>query len=85
MPMTNVARKQLGIQPEVVRNNDRHAVLPTHNPYVGQQVRYQDSTSKHWHPAVIESLCPEPRCCKISTRDGFVYRKIQSHLKSFAP
>ena len=40
MPMSNAARKQLGIQPEVVRNNDRHAVLPMHDLHVGQDVMY---------------------------------------------
>ena len=68
LPMSNAARKQLGIEPEVVRNNDKHAGLPTHDFYVGQQVMYQDSTSKHWCPAVIDSLCLEPRSYKISKR-----------------
>ena len=85
LPMSNAARKQLGIQPQVVRNNDKHAVLPTHNLHVGQDVMYQDSASKHWYPAVIQSLCSEPRSYKILTRDGIVYRKSQSHLKPFTP
>ena len=59
LPMSNAVRKQLGIQPEVVRNNDKHAVLPTHDHHVGQDVMHQDSASKHWHPAVIRSLCPD--------------------------
>ena len=46
LPMSNAARKQLGIQPEVVRNSDKHAVLPMHDLHVGQDVMYQDSTSK---------------------------------------
>ena len=33
--------KQLGIQPEVVRNIDKHAALPTHDLCVGQQVMYE--------------------------------------------
>ena len=36
LPMSNAARKQLAIQPEVIKNNDKHAVLPTHNVHVGQ-------------------------------------------------
>ena len=28
---------------------------------------YQDSVSKHWCPAVIESVCPEPRSYKKTT------------------
>ena len=57
LPLSNAARKQFGIQPEVVRKNDKHAVFPTHDLHVGQDVMYQDSTSKHWYPAVIQSLC----------------------------
>ena len=74
-PCQMTARKLLGIQPEVVRNNDKHPVLPTHDLHVGQDVMYQDSTSKHWYPAVIQSLCPEARSYKILTRDGIVNRK----------
>ena len=83
--LPNAARKQLVIQPEAVRNTDKHAALPMHDLHVGQQVMYQDSTSKHWYPAVIDSLCPEPISYKITTRDGVVYRKTQSHLKPFIP
>ena len=80
-PMSNAARKQLGIQTEIIRNSDKHTVLPTHDLNIGQHVMYQDSTSKHRYPAVIDSLCPEPRSYKNITRDGIVYRKTQSHLK----
>ena len=85
LPMSNAARKQPGIQPEVVRDNDKHAVLPMHDLHVGQDVMYQYSASRNWYPAVIQSLCSEPRSCKILTRDGIVYRKTQSHLKPFTP
>ena len=83
LPMSNAARKQLGIQPEIVRNTDKHQALHTHGLHVGQQVMYQDSTSKHWYPAVIRSLCSEPRSYKIITRDSIVDRKTQSHLEPF--
>ena len=85
LPMPDAARKQLGMQPAIIRNTDKHAALPNHNLHVGQQVIYQDSTSKHWYPSFIDSLCPEPRSYKITTRDGIVYRKTQSHLKPFTP
>ena len=85
LPVSNASRKQLGIQPEVVRYNDKHAVLPTHDPDVGQDIVYQDSAIKNWYPAVIQSLCSEPRSYKILTRDGIVYRKIQYQLKPFTP
>ena len=35
LPMSNVARKQLGIQSEVIRNSDNQEVLPTHDLHVG--------------------------------------------------
>ena len=85
LPMSNAAKKQLCIQPEVIRNSDKQVVLPMHDLHVSQQVMYQDSESKHWYPAVIESLCPEPRSYKIITRDGITYRKTQAHLKPYTP
>ena len=33
---SNAASKQLGIQPEVIRNIDKQEVLPTHDLHVGQ-------------------------------------------------
>ena len=35
LPMSNAARKQLGIQPEVLRNIDKHEVLPILDLHVG--------------------------------------------------
>ena len=83
LPMSNAARKQLGMQPEIIRNSDKHARLRTHNHNVDQHVMYQDSARKHWYQVVISSLCSEPRSYKIITRDGIVYRQTQSHLKPF--
>ena len=83
--MSNVARKQLGIQSEVIRNIDKHEQLPTHDLHVGQHAMFQDSTSKHWYPVVIESLCPETRSYKIKTSDGVVYKKPQTHLIPYTP
>ena len=56
---SNSARKQLVIQPEVLRNSDKHQVLPTYDLHVGQSVMYKDSVTKQWHPAVITGLCQE--------------------------
>ena len=44
---------------------------------------YQDSANKCWYPAVIDSLCSEPRSYKIITGDDIIYRK--THLKPFTP
>ena len=40
LPMSNAARKQLGIQSEIIRNLDKHAALPTHDLNVGQHVMH---------------------------------------------
>ena len=48
LPMSNAARKQLGIQPEVLQNIDKHEVLPTHDLQVGKNVMYQKSVTKWW-------------------------------------
>ena len=85
LPMSNADRKQLGIQYGVVRNTDKHEVLPMHDLHVGQDVMYQGCANMHWYPAVIHSLCSEPRSYKLLTRNSFIYRKTQSHLKSFTP
>ena len=59
LPMSNTARKQFGIQPEVIRNIDKNEVLPTNDLHIGQSVMYQDSVTKQWHPAVIvtQQIC----------------------------
>ena len=44
--MSNAATKQLGLQPEVLRNIDKHVKLPTNKLHVGQSVMYQDSVTK---------------------------------------
>ena len=75
LPMSTAVRKQLGIQPEVIRNIDKHEVLPTHDLHVGQSAMYQDSVTKQWYPAVITSLCQEKRSYMLTTSDGVVYRK----------
>ena len=57
--ISNATTKLLGIQLDVLRNIDKHEVLPTHALHVGQIVMYKDSVTKQWHPAVKTSLCQE--------------------------
>ena len=61
LPMSNAARKQLGVPSEVLRKSEKHEVLPSHDYHVGQCVMYQDDTSKQWYPATIKSFCPEKK------------------------
>ena len=56
LPMSNTARKQLGIQSDIIRNPYKHAALHTNDLNVGHHVMYQDSTVKHWYPAVVDSV-----------------------------
>ena len=83
--MSTGARNQLGIQPEVLGNIDKHEKLPTHDSHVGQHVMYQDSVTKWWHPAIITSLCQERWSYKIRNSEGVIYWKTQAHLKPYAP
>ena len=46
---------------------------------------YQDATSKWWYPAIITSLCTQSRSYNITTREGVIYRKTQTHLKPYQP
>ena len=59
--------------------------MPTHDYHVGQDVMFQDVTSKWWYPATVTSLCQEPRSSNITTREGVNYRKTQAHLKPYQP
>ena len=61
IPKTNAARQQLVLQPEKLRALYKNEHLPSPDLDIGQDVMYQDVTSKQWHPATISSLCVQPR------------------------
>ena len=85
LPMSNVARKQIGLDPEQLRIKYKNAHLPYNDLHLDQDVMIQDSTSKQWFPTSITSLCSEPRSYKITTKEGVTYRKTQAHLKLYSP
>ena len=85
LPMSNAGRQQLGLQPEKLRTVYKNEHLPSHELHSGQDVMYQDATSKSWYPATITSLYAQPRSYKITTRDYVTYRKTQAHLKPYQP
>ena len=60
LPMSNVARKQLGLDPGQLSNKYKNDHLPLHDLHLGQNVMLKDTTSKQWLPATITSLCLEP-------------------------
>ena len=75
LPMSNVARQQFGLQSEKLRNVNKNEHMPSHDLHIGQEVMYQDATSKQWYPATITSLCVQPRSYNITTREGVTCRK----------
>ena len=82
LPMSNAARRQLGIAIEQPSSN-KNQHLPTHDFHIGQEVVCQSPINKRWFPATIKALCPEPRSYQIETQEGITYRKTQNHLKPF--
>ena len=85
LPMSNSARRQLGLEAEKVRTKTKNEKLPSHDLYLGQDVMMQDPTRKQWSPAVITRLCNEPRNYQVMTSDNVTYRKMQAHLKPYKP
>ena len=81
LPMSNSARRQLGLETEKLRIKTKNENLPSHDLHLGQDVMMQDPTSKRWSPAVITRLCKEPRSYQVTTRDNVTYKKMQAHLK----
>ena len=83
LPMSNVARKQKGLDCEQLRAQYKNEQLPSHDLYLDQAVMYQDPNDKRWYPATITRLCQEPQSYIITTKEGVQYRKTQAHLKLY--
>ena len=83
LPMSNVAGAQQGLGSEQLRMDSKNEHLPTHDLHIGQSVMYLNPVNKRWYPAIITSLCQEPKRYKIRTEDGIIYRKTQNHLKPY--
>ena len=81
--LSNVAKRQMGIQSEELRAKQKNQHLPTHDLCLNHTVMYQEPTSKKWYPARITRLCKEPRSYIITTEEGTQYRKTQMHLKPY--
>ena len=78
LPMSNSARRQLGLEPEMVRTKTKNENLPLHDLHLGHDVMMQDPTSKRWSSAVITRLCKEPRSYQVTTSDNVTYRKTST-------
>ena len=73
LPMSNAARKQLGLQTDQQRAKSTNEHLPSHDLCVGQNVMVQCPTSKRWYPLVFTRLCQEPRSYKVRLRLIYFY------------
>ena len=82
LPMSNAAKRQLGITVEQLSTN-KNQHLPSHDFHIGQEVMCQSPITKRWFPTKIKALCPEPRSYEIETSEGITYRRTQYHLKPF--
>ena len=83
LPMSNAARRRLGIVAEQPPKKIQH--LPSHDFHIGQDVMCQSPITKKWFPVKIKELCPEPRSYQVEMPEGIVYRRTQNHLKPFTP
>ena len=85
LPMSNVARRRLGIVAEQTPRKNQH--LPLHDFHIGQDVICQSPITKRWFPVKIKELCLEPRSYQVETLEGIVYRRHKTtwscshHLK----
>ena len=77
LPISNAARKQLGLDCEDLRTKYKNEHLPSHDLHLNQAVMYQDPTTKRWFPATISKLCQEPGSYIITTKKGVQYRETQ--------
>ena len=83
LPMSNAARRRLGIVAEQPPRKNQHLLL--HDFQIGQDVMCQSPITKKWFPVKIKELCLEPRSYQVETPEGIVYRRTQNHLKPFTP
>ena len=79
LPMSNVARHHLGLNPDELRSKNKNEQLPSHDIYLYQYVIYQDSSSKQRQPATITKLCKEPRSYIITTKKPKKVSSIEKH------
>ena len=70
LPLSNMAKKQMGVQSEELRCGHKNQHLPTHDLSLKQTVMYQEPVSKQWYPAKITRLCDEPRSYIITTEES---------------
>ena len=81
LPMSNAARRRLGIVAEQQPSKNQH--LPSHEFHIGQDVMCQSPITKRWFPVKIKALCPEPRGYQKEshTEEHKIISNHSSHVK----
>lgn len=70
-------------QEQQKQHYDKHAHdLPPLIP--GEAVTVQNHTNKQWSPAVVRSVCPEPRSYIIESHNGSVFRRNRRDIRTVA-
>ena len=84
LPMSNVARKQKGLDCEQLRIKHKNEQCH-HMTSTWTSGHYQDPSDKRWYPATITRIVPRTKSYLITTKQRVQYRKTQAHLKPYHP
>ena len=84
LPMSNVARRRLGIVAEQPPRK-KISIYCCMTSTLVKMSCVRVPSPKKWFPVKIKELCPEPRSYQVETLEGIVYRRTQNHLKLFTP
>ena len=79
LPMSHAAKAKIGHlpPPETVRAKSKVNDVKHHKLHLNQPVMHQDVKDKHWYPAKIVQLCPQPRSYIIETEKGARMQQTQ--------
>ena len=85
LPISNAARKQLGLDSEDVRTKYKNEHLPLHDLHLNQAVMYQDPTTKRWFPATITKPVSRTKKLHHNNNRGWPIQKNSSSLEAIPP
>ena len=91
LPLLYAAKVKMGINhaprptAEILCVKDKSLSAPTHDIPIGQIIMYREPNDKRWYLATVIQQLPEKRSYLIKTHDNVIYRKMQVHLKPYAP
>ena len=85
LPMSHAAKAKIGHLPlpETVRAKSKVNDVKQHELHLNQPVMHQDVKDKHWYPAKIVQLCPQPRSYISKTQKGARMQRTQQMLKPY--